>query len=179
MEQLREKFGGLEIQVARSPGAATRMGRVRSLAASATPSPPLFQPMAPTLASMTRALPQGSATAGAATPPPMQQQAIPVASAAGGVPALEPVAGLLPGYILVWEKPPPPALVVHFGGHPDNLTHFLAQVWHHMERYGGMYPDDVAQVHAIVANLEGRPSGWLVSLHDAEGPKLANLDAFM
>lgn len=48
-----------------------------------------------------------------------------------------------------------------------------------MERYWGMYPDNIAQVHAIAANLEGKTLGWLVSLHDTEAPELANLDAFM
>lgn len=33
------------------------------------------------------------------------------------------------------------------------LAHFLPQAWHHVERYGLMYPN-LAHVHAIVVNLE-------------------------
>lgn len=100
-----------------------------------------------------------------------------VAPAAAGVSALVLVAGLPLGYVLVQEEGSPPPMV-RFDGGPDNLAHFLAQVWHHMECYGEIYPDDATWAH-VVSNLEGSASGWLVSLHNEKTLELNDLDAFM
>lgn len=80
--------------------------------------------------------------------------------AAAGIPPQE--------FILVWEEHQLP-LVAHFDGCPNHLAYILAQAWHHMERYGMMYPDDVAWVHVIAVDLEESTSEWLVSLHVRAG----------
>lgn len=84
-----------------------------------------------------------------------------------------------PRYILIQEDWQLCPLVVRFNGHPSHLAHFLAQVRHHMEHYGAMYPYGATQVHVIIVNLEDSASEWLVSLHDEETPGLDDLDTFM
>lgn len=60
-------------------------------------------------------------------------------------------------------------LLTHFDGCPNHLAHILAHAWYHVERYGMMYPDDVAWIHVIAVNLEESTSEWLVSLHVRAG----------
>lgn len=60
---------------------------------------------------------------------------------------------------MVRDKQPSSPLTVHFNGDLDKLAHFLAQMWHHIEHYGGMYPDDAAQVHTVASNWEGVTTG--------------------
>lgn len=69
--------------------------------------------------------------------------------------------------------------MVCFDECPDNLAHFLPQVWYHVECFRGIYPDNAARVHAVATNLEGSTSGWLMSLHGGEAPMLNSLDVFM
>lgn len=58
-------------------------------------------------------------------------------------------------------------LSVLFDGDSAKLAHFLAHMWHQVECYGEIYPDNAVWIHIVVSNLEGVMAGWLMYLHDA------------
>ncbi|KAG8145264.1 hypothetical protein E2320_013623 [Naja naja] len=83
-----------------------------------------------------------------------------MAAAATGVPPPPTVAAvvLLPGYIIVRDEWPPPfPPIIYFNR--DKLAHFLAQMWHPMECYGGNI-SGFTQWHPV----------WRAVLPDVYGP---------
>lgn len=186
MEQLREKFRGMEIHAVvtlEATGATTGSGTTKTTATLATPSPSLLQLQIQMPIPTAGVSAQTTVTANLATPLPLQLAALVSASTAtarGPAPVPMTVAGiLLQGVVLVWEERQPPPFVAHFDGCPGCLAHFLAQAWHRMECYGVMYLQDAARVHIRAVNLNKSALEWLVSLHYKDAPELVNLNAFM
>lgn len=96
MEQLREKFGGMEIHAAATQGAAAATispGAVKTPTVLETPSPPMLQPVAPVATAVAKTLAQTAVAF--ITPPPPLQAASPVAPAMVGAPAQALTAGVL------------------------------------------------------------------------------------
>lgn len=129
MEHLGEKFGGLEIKGATSPGAKAIMARTGAVKLLTIPSPPLLQLVVPAPAGMIGIPLQGAAPADFGVLPPTWQRLAPVAQAGFEAPPLSlPAAAVVlpPGYIMVRDEQTLAPQWVQFDGDLGKLSHFLA-----------------------------------------------------
>ncbi|KAG8131442.1 hypothetical protein E2320_009381 [Naja naja] len=62
---------------------------------------------------------------------------------------------------------------------PNDFVHPDAEVWTHLGQYTPVYPDEVAIMNAMTANLEGEVAEWMTVLHDEEALELGNIDGFL
>uniref|UniRef100_A0A8C5WSY3 DUF4939 domain-containing protein n=1 Tax=Laticauda laticaudata TaxID=8630 RepID=A0A8C5WSY3_LATLA len=89
--------------------------------------------------------------------------------------------GLLAGGVIArrCRTPKMPPLRVKYGGDPNELGFFLAQVWSHMEEYGDGFSSEAAKVRCVTRTLEGTAAKWTVTLHNDNASQLINYDLFM
>lgn len=52
-------------------------------------------------------------------------------------------------------------------------------MWIYLDWNRAAFPDEVACMNAVMANLEGDTTEWMVALHDKGTLELGNVDAFL
>lgn len=68
---------------------------------------------------------------------------------------------------------------VKYDGFPHQLGFFLFHVLSYMELYGQDIPSDNKWMRIVTMALEGAAAQWMVTLHNANAPKLHNINHFM
>ncbi|KAL8211764.1 UNVERIFIED_CONTAM: hypothetical protein K2H54_015787 [Gekko kuhli] len=66
-----------------------------------------------------------------------------------------------------------------FDGMTKKLAFFVVRAQNFLMNWGHLFPDDERRMDYIASRLRDRAADWYVDLHNADGPELQTVDAFM